>query len=197
MGIRLGLDDYNGSGAFLVKFNLFWNAPADAIDMSVGAIKPTIQNNVFSNIGTDASSHPDTVQFVGGAVSDALVEFNTVYQPQRIAQQGMQGIQAWGALGGLTDVKVSNNVIVASGPLLTMSYSIAVGHDERSTIDGVVVVDNYIDTSGCSRPLLSPERRQPEIWKNWNMVTGGLFPERLRDKRSPEINGGSILPGVG
>ena len=76
---------YQGSGTFTAEYNYIHGMPADGIDLSGGTITPTIEYNLFSGLGWTPGSHPDAVQFDGDVVNNAMIAFNTVYQPQGVA----------------------------------------------------------------------------------------------------------------
>jgi hypothetical protein len=166
------LVNYNGSGTFVAKFNSFFDAPADAIDFSAGSMATIVKYNLFVNLGTAQGSHPDAVQYAGVHSTHSVEAFNTIYQPN---PSGMQGIQLEAQLGStLKNAELMNNVIVAKGPPIKMSYSIAVGQDRDpgNTIDGVVVAHNYIDFSGAYGPFYPPTGTNLAFVDNVNMLTG-------------------------
>lgn len=170
------LINYNGSGSFLAQYDLFENAPEDAIDFSAGTVSPTIQYNLFKNLGTEAGSHADPVQYVGGVVDNAVEQFNTIYQPQGLVPVGMQGLQIAAQRNArITNTALRNNVIISTGPLLTMSYLIAIVSDGTSSLDGAIVSNNYLDTSGAYGAFYPPRGDHLIFTANWNMVTGRAF----------------------
>ncbi len=144
---------YAGTGAFLAQYNLFQNTPKDGIEFVAGHVKPIVQYNVFYNIGTAAGTHAQAYEYVGAIANDGIDRFNTIYQPVGGgAGPGNEGVQI-AAQGGsrLSNLTVRNDTIIAPGPTLTMSCSIAIlqsrGADNR--IDGIRVRDNYLDFSGA------------------------------------------------
>jgi len=164
----------NGSGTFIAQYNNFLNAPCDAIDFGEAAIAPTIEYNVFYNLGTAPESHPDPVQYIGDVVNNALEQFNTIYQPQGGGEvSGEEGVQV-AAYGGstITNAVIRNNVIIAKGPALTMSYSIAVIQSPGNTINGVVVGSNYIDYRGAYGPFYPPSGSNLTFTGNVDLATG-------------------------
>ena len=166
------LANYNGSGTFVAKFNSFFDAPADAIDLGVGTMATVIKYNLFVNLGTAPGSHPDAVQYAGVHSTHMVEAFNTMYQPN---PSGMQGIQLEAQLGStLKNAELTNNVIVAKGSPVKMSYSIFVGQDPGpgNAIDGVLVGHNYIDFSGAYGPFYPPTGSNIAFVDNVNMVTG-------------------------
>ena len=51
--------------------------------------------------------------------------------------------------GRLTNSTISNNVVAAQGPGVTISWLIAVQAAPGQTNDGVVVADDYLDATGA------------------------------------------------
>src|SRR5215469_10344631 len=142
-GVDWALINYNGSGTFTALYNSFLNAQEDGIDFGKGSMTTIVEYNVFQNLGTSPGAHADAIQYDGTNSTNSVIAFNTV-------TSGEEGIQL-AAQGGstLTNSTIENNVIVAKGPAITMSYSIAVQQWAGNTINGVVVDDNYIDYSGA------------------------------------------------
>jgi hypothetical protein len=181
------LVNYNGSGTFVAKFNSFFDAPADAIDFGVGSMATIIKYNLFVNLGTAPGSHPDAVQYAGVHSTHSVEAFNTIYQPN---PSGMQGIQLEAQLGStLKNAELVNNVILAKGPPIKMSYSIAVGQDRDpgNTIDGVVVAHNYIDFSGAYGPFYQPTGTNLAFVDNVNMLTGTRIAAPLGTATSKQV----------
>jgi hypothetical protein len=169
-GAVWALVNYNGSGTFTARYNSFLNAPADAIDYSNGTMTSIVEYNVFENLGTAPGSHADTVQYVGVKSTNSIMAFNTIYEPN---PSGMEGIQLAAQNGStLSNSTIENNAIVAKGPSLTMSYSIALQQGSGNTINGAVVDDNYIDFSGAYGPIYPPGGSQLTFVGNVNMTTG-------------------------
>ena len=76
--------EYNGTGTFIAQYNYIHDMPADGIDLGNGTVTPTIQYNVFQGLGYTPGSHPDAIQFVGDVVNNAMIAYNTIYQPQGV-----------------------------------------------------------------------------------------------------------------
>ena len=164
------LINYNGSGTFTAKYNSLLNAPEDAIDFSSGTMTTIVEYNLFENLGTDTGSHPDPVQYDAVDSTNSVEAFNTIYQP---SASGMQGVQLQAQDGStLTNTEIENNTIVAPGPTLTMSYSVAVIQNAGNTINGAVVANNYIDYSGAYGPFYPPSGSKLTFTDNINMTTG-------------------------
>jgi hypothetical protein len=169
------LIDYKGPGTFVAQFNDFLNAPSDAIDFGFGPMTTIVKYNVFDNLGTAPGTHPDAVQYFKVSASNSVIAFNTIYQPN--PKGGMQGVQLDAAGGStLTNTVIENNVIVAKGPSIEMSYSIAVIQDPGNTLDGAVVAHNYIDHRGAFGPTYPPSGSNLTYFGNVNMVTGSQIP---------------------
>jgi hypothetical protein len=172
-GAVWALVNYNGSGTFVAKFNGFFDAPGDAIDFNAGTMQTVVKYNLFANLGTIPGSHPDAVQYVQVHSTHMVEAFNTIYQPNL---GGMQGIQLEAQLRStLNNADLQNNVIVAKGPGIRMSYSIAIGQDREpgNTVDSVLVGHNYIDFSGAYGPVyLPPSGTNLAFVDNVNMQTG-------------------------
>jgi Right handed beta helix region len=166
---------YQGGGNFTAENNIFENAAGDAIDFGSGTIAPTVKYNLFYNLGTKAGSHPDTVQYGGGAITNNAIEsFNTIYQPQGGGEvSGEEGIQicAWNG-ATINNATVANNVIIASGPALTMSYLIAIYPQSGGIINGVTVANNYLDSTGAYGPFYPPSGNNLDFTNNINILTG-------------------------
>ena len=97
------------------------------------------------------------MQYTGSTSNNSVIAFNTV-------TSGEEGIQLAAQNGStLTNSTVDNNVIIA-GPLIQgsqglqvqMSYSIAVQQLPGNTINGVVVDDNYVNSSNAFGPFYTP-----------------------------------------
>jgi hypothetical protein len=175
------LIDFNGSGSFVARYNFLTNAPADAIDFSNGTIKPIIKYNLVTSLGHAPGSHPDFVQFVGSIANNSVIAFNTVYQPQGGGEVGgMEGIQISAYQGAhasaLVATTVANNTIVATGPSLTMSCSIAIQEAEGNIIDGANVLNNYIDFRGAYYAFYPITGSHVTFGGNVNMATGQQIP---------------------
>jgi hypothetical protein len=189
---------YEGSGAFLAQYDLFENAPSDGIDFDGGTITATVQYNLFYNIGLTAGSHPDAIQYNSNIVTSALEQFNTIYQPvgggEGSGAQGLQ-VQAQNA-SAIRNTVLRNNVIVATGTQGLMSYSIAVGQDAGNTVDGVSVIDNYIDYSGAYGPFYSPSGTNLTYSGNIDLSTGAVIGAPTGTHAS-DVVGVSATPGSG
>jgi hypothetical protein len=171
------LVNYNGSGRFVAKYNLFQNAPNDAVDFNAGSMTTIVEHNAFSNLGAAPGSHPDSVQYVSADAHNSIIAFNTIYQPN---PSGMQGIQISGSNGSRQiNTTVRNNVIISKGPRKTMSYSIAVVQSSGNTIDGVLVRDNYIDYSGAYGPFYRPSGINVVFDHDIDLNTGNVIPNPL------------------
>jgi len=171
------LVNYNGSGNFVAEYDAFENASEDAIDFSRGTVTPEIRYNLFYNLGLDPGSHPDAVQYEADAANNSVIEFNTIYQPTGFnGSTGMQGIQISAQDGStITNTVVRNNSIIAKGPALTMSYSVAVGGSSPNVLNGVVVSNNYIDATGAYGPFYPPSGRNLTFTNNIDLITGKAF----------------------
>jgi hypothetical protein len=175
------LINFNGSGRLIAQYNCFLNAPEDGIDFSGGAVHPIVQYNYFSNLGTAAGSHPDPVQFIADMVDDYVEQFNTIYQPPEAnTVRGMQGVQIQADGGSrIRNAIVRNNVIVAAGPTLTMSYAIALIQSPGNRLDGVLVADNFIDRRGAYGAFYPPSGTNLIFRNNIDLRTGEvLMPGR-------------------
>lgn len=167
--------NYNGSGTFTSEYNSFVNAPADAIDFSANKLTSIVKYNLFDNLGTLPGSHPDSVQNVANISNNSVFEFNTVYQPN---PSGMQGIQL-AAYGNstLTNTSIENNVVLAKGPGIEMSYSIALGQAAGGSnfLNGALVQDNYIDFTGAYGPFYPPGGSNLAFVNNVNISSGATL----------------------
>ena len=161
----------DGSGTFVGEYNYFINTAGDGVDFGTGALTGHASYNVFDNLGM-SGGHPDSLQFYNDPVTNFVISFNTIYQPN---PSGMQGIQVSG--GNVTNDTVENNVIVAKGPSPTidMSYSISVGVSSGYTLDGAIVSNNYIDTTGAYGPFYPPNGSNLTYTDNVNLATGTDF----------------------
>jgi hypothetical protein len=193
-GAVYALVSYDGSGTLTAQYNSFTNAPADAIDFSSGNLTYVVKNNLFENLGTSPGSHPDSIQEYGGNSTNSVFDFNTLYQPN---PSGMQGIQL-GAQGGSTiaNTQIENNTVVAKGPAIDMSYSIAVAQAAGSPIVGATVSDNYIDASGAYGPFYPPSGSDLTFVGNVNLNTGTDFASPSGTS-STDVKGVSADPASG
>ncbi len=167
-GAVWALVNYNGSGTFVARYNSFMNTPEDAIDFGGGTMTTIVEYNVFQNLGTSPGAHADVVQYDSTKSNNSIIAFDTV-------TSGEEGIQldAQGSGSTLTNTAIENNVIVAPGPSVTISYSIAVQEQgSGNTVNGVVVDDNYIDYTGSYGPFYPPAGTNLTFSGNVNMKTG-------------------------
>jgi hypothetical protein len=168
---------YLGVGAFTAKYNLFTNAPGDAIDFSSNSsLNPTVEYNLITNLGTQSGAHPDFVQFVGGAVNNTVVAFNTVYEPPT-ATGGMEGIQIDAQVGGtITNTNVTNNTIIAPMGAAqgdTMSYLIAIQIGAKGETNNIgTVANNYVDKTGAWGVFYPIAGTNYTVSSNVDMTTG-------------------------
>lgn len=171
------LVNYNGSGIFIAKYNVFLDAPEDAIDFNSGSMRTIVMYNLFVNLGTRPGSHPDSVQYVSVRSYNSMISFNTIYQPN---PSGMQGVQLQAQNGStMNNTSIANNTIVAkAGTSVRMSYSIAVIQNPGNVINGVTVEGNYIDCSGAYGPFYPPSGRNLTFRGNVDMLTGRLLGSR-------------------
>jgi hypothetical protein len=164
---------YSGSGVFSAEHNIFADAPADAIDFDTGSMTTIVRYNLFEDLGSAAGSHPDTVQYVSVDASDSVIDFNTVYEPH---PSGLQGIQLSAQLKSkISRTRIMNNTLIARGPGIDMSYSIAVGQTSDSEVDGVVVANNYLDVRGAYGPFYPPTGRRLSFVGNVDAASGRLI----------------------
>ena len=168
-GVVWALISYSGSGTFVAKYNNFSNAPADAIDFNSGTMTTIVEYNVFQSLGSAPGSHADAVQYVGVKSTNSVIAFNTI-------TSGEEGIQLAAQNGStLTNSTIENNVIVAKGPSVSISYSIAVQQASGNTVNGVVVDSNYIDYTGSYGPFYPPAGTNLTYSGNVNMSTGSVI----------------------
>ena len=173
--------NYFGSGSFVAEYDYIHAMPADGIDFSDGTVTPTIEYNLFEDLGTTPGAHPDPVQFYGDAVSNALIAFNTIYQPQdgEAVNEGL-AIEAQGG-STISATTIADNTIIATGPTLTQSINIGIFQDTGNTTNGVVVEDNYLDPTGAYGPFGSGgstiQGSNLSVSGNVDLVTGaGVAP---------------------
>ncbi|MCG2645820.1 MULTISPECIES: Ig-like domain-containing protein, partial [Bradyrhizobium] len=139
--------NYNGTGTFIAKYNYIHDMPADGIDLGNGTVTPTIQYNVFEGLGYTPGSHPDPIQFVGDVVNNAMIAYNTIYQPQGVEPN--EGLAVQAQLGStITNTTIANNVIIATGPNMSVSLNIGLFQDSGNVLNGVIVSNNYVDPTG-------------------------------------------------
>jgi hypothetical protein len=189
------LINYNGSGTFVCEYNSFANAPDDAVDFNSGKMTPIIRYNVFYNLGTSPGSHPDPVQYVGVTSTNAVEAFNTIYQPN---PGGMQGVQLQAQNGStLINTAIQNNVIIAKGPAIDMSYSIAVIQNSGNTINGAAITNNYIDVTGAYGPFYPPSGSNLTFSGNTNIKTGQEMRPTSGSYRTSDVSGISVNPASG
>ena len=186
---------FTGSGSFTAQYNAFQNAADDAIDLT-GQSTPTtpmVAYNLFQNLGTSAGSHPDTVQFTGGKFQNSTIAYNTVYQPVGGGEvSGEEGIQVAAQLNSsITDTTVSNNTVIAKGPSLGMSYSIAIQQASGATNvnNGGTVAQNFIDVAGAYGAFYPISSGNPATnWSfsnNVDLVTGSIINANNSESAAP------------
>lgn len=141
--------DDNADGTKLFQYCDVHDLPTDALDFNNSTVITQVQFNLFHNLGTDASAHPDTVQWVNCTVSaGSFFNFNTVMQDQGIAAAGLQAIQLTAKGSGAVGYTVENNTIIASGPTQSMSACVAQTISASAPINGAAISQNYLDPTG-------------------------------------------------
>ncbi len=189
-GTAWAMLNYSGSGTVTAEYNIFENTPADAIDFGNGNMTTIVKYNLFQNLGSAPGAHADAVQYYGTNSTNSVIAFNTV-------TSGEEGIQL-AAQGGstLTNTVIANNVIVAPGPSVTISYSIAVQQASGNTVNGVVVDNNYIDYTGSYGPFYPPAGTNLTYSGNVNMSTGTAITSP-NGTRSSDVTSVTATPGSG
>ena len=169
---------YNGT-SLTVEHTWMHLVPVDAIDFNGGGTL-IVRHNLFNGLGYVTGAHADSVQFTRGKVDAALIEFNTVYDPQPMGEfpvSGGEGLQVEAQLGGqIRNAKLQNNVIIASGPDHVAGYLIAIRQDAGSVLDGLNTQDNYMDTTGGWGPFYPPSGTDLTFVHNVDLTTGQTFP---------------------
>jgi hypothetical protein len=184
-GAIYALIGFNGAGQLIVKYNWLKNAPQHIIEFKDGTLID--QYNLIQNVGYSDGAHVNDVQFNGSISEGSVIAFNTVYNPQPINGYPIpgEGIQVEAQLGSrITDTRVQNNTIIATGPAPTASYLIIVRQDAGNVINGVIVENNYLDASGAYGPFYPPTGANLTFRNNWDMVTGSPIapPPRASQK---------------
>jgi hypothetical protein len=194
------LISYAGSGTFVAQYNSLLNSPEDAIDFTgshTGSMTTIVEYNLFQVLGTSPGNHSDSVQYSGVDANNAVVAFNTIYQT---IPSGLEGIQlsAQGVGSTLINSSINNNVLIARGPDLTMSYSIAVLQEPGNTIDGVIVGNNYIDSSDAFGPIFFPIGGTNLTYTgNVDMPSGTAIPAPPGATAASDVRLVTAAPGSG
>ena len=147
---------FQGSGTFVSEYNLFENAPEDAIDLNPASpsLTPTVSFNLFDSLGMQSGAHGDVVQFVGGVVDNYVFSYNTIYQPST-SVDGIEGVQVDAQLGGtITNSTITNNTIIAPAGAVsgdTMSFLFAIQNQDGTAGTNNIgqIANNYIDPTGA------------------------------------------------
>jgi hypothetical protein len=126
-------------------------------------MRTIVDYNLFQNLGTSPGSHADSVQYVGTRSTNSVLAFNTITSGEEGLQLAAQNHST------LINTTISNNVIVAQGPSVTISYLIAVQESPGNTINGVIVRNNYLDTAGAYGPFYPPTGSNLTFVDNINM----------------------------
>ena len=119
------------------------------------------------------------MQFVGGAVTNAVVSYNTIYEPAT-QTYGMEGVQIDAQVGGtVTNTNVTNNTIIAPMGAAqgdTMSYLIAIQNQTGTTGANNIgtVADNYVDPTGAWGLFYPIEGTNYTVSNNVDMTTGKI-----------------------
>jgi hypothetical protein len=154
-------------------------APVDAIDFNGGGTL-IVRENLFNNLGYAAGAHADSVQFAAGTVRHAVITRNTVYDPQPIhgfPVLGGEGLQVEAQLGGrLSDIQLTQNTIVTTGPAKVAGYLIAIRQDSGSRLEGLLAADNYLDSIGGWGPFYPPSGENLHFGHNVDMRSGSVIP---------------------
>ncbi len=140
--------DTGASGTVTFEYDFFDDLDGDAMDFG-SSQTVVVRYDVCAKIGMAAGTHPDCVQFCGGALDPASHESYVLsYQPVGVVVGGAEGIQVSQQCGGtITGFSADHNTVIApDSHTLTMSASIAVSNN-------VDVTNNYIDASGAYYPF--------------------------------------------
>ena len=171
--------EYFGSGTFTAEYNYIYGMPADGIDLGGGTITPTIEYNLFDGLGYTPGSHPDPIQFDGDVVNNALIAFNTIYQPQGVmANEGLTVHAEDGST--ITNSTVANNVVIATGPSMSMTLNIGLFQDSGNVLNGAVITNNYLDptatftSTGFGDIASEVQGTNLTITNNINLLTGSI-----------------------
>ena len=171
--------NFNGQDLTATR-NWFRYTPVDAIDFNGGG-RLIVQDNLFHDLGYSIGAHADSVQFTRGAVHDAIISGNTVYDPQPkggFPVLGGEGLQVEAQLGGsILHTRLARNTIITTGPLKTAGYLIAIRQDSGSVLDGIDVVENYLDGSGGWGPFYPPTGKHLVFQGNVDLVSGRVIPK--------------------
>jgi Right handed beta helix region len=161
---------YNGSGTFVAEYNNIYNVVQHGIDFGGASITPTVEYNVFENIGMTPGSHSDPWYFYQTGISNGLFAFNTVYQTQAVASVN------WGiVLDADTGVTMSNtiaenNTVISTGPNPSMSYNFGVVGG--STLTNNSMQNNYFDAVGSYGVYYPIGGTNTTVTGNINLRTG-------------------------
>lgn len=171
---------YNGGGAFIVKYNYFSTQGTDAIDPGANpaGFTPTIEYNLFYGIGVTSGAHNDPIQFYAGNVSNGITAYNTIYQPQGLLQtHNYQLTIASEATANINNQMVSNNTIINTGPTPTATFTFAITTESTATLTNTTYQNNYFDPTGDDFGIWYPSSgsqwgNNTHIWNNVNMTNG-------------------------
>jgi Tryptophan-rich Synechocystis species C-terminal domain len=194
--------EYNGSGNFTAKYNYIHGMPADGIDLGAGNQSPTIEYNLFDGLGYTSGAHPDPVQFVGDDVNNALIAFNTIYQPQGVMANDGLTIHAQSG-STITDSTLANNVVIATGPNMSISLNIGLFQDTGNVLNGAVVTNNYLDptatftSTGFGDTASEVEGANLTISNNVNLLTGDTTAPTAGTFATSDISGIVASPDSG
>ena len=143
------LINYNGSGNFVAQYNYIHDSVQHGIDFGGANITPTVEYNLFVNMGMAAGSHPDPWYFYGAGINNGLFAFNTVYETQAVAAANW-GIVLDGDTGvTLSNTIASNNTVISTGPSLSMSYVFGIVQSTGGTLTNNAIQNNYFDATGA------------------------------------------------
>ena len=180
---------YYGSGAITAQYNSFVNAPKLAIACGPN-VTAVAEYNLFYNSGA--------VQF-SGSTTNSVEAFNTIYESN---PSGMHAIEVEADnKSTMTNTTISNNVIIAAGSSLSMSYVIAVTQQAGSTLNGALVQDNYIDFSSSYGPFYTPSGSGLVFSGNVNLKNGSVIGNPTGTSASDVVSivasqtSGTLVPG--
>lgn len=199
---------FAGGGA-RVEYNRFTNFPNDGIDITRDG-NFTIRFNVFDTMGA-GDFHTDAVQTYFSAITSLSIEYNTMYQPPSMSNDGINAFVRIGDQKGNVvhdPVAAHNTIIMASTHATTANVFQWQGQDGAGTLVNPVIYDNFVDPTGVQYSITAPMLHDPTgvlnpvTYDNVDLTTGkrllfGPWNSRssgipAKPPAAPKIAGGRV-----
>jgi hypothetical protein len=170
---------FTGNGGARIEYNRFSNFPNDGIDITHDG-KYVVQYNLFDTMGA-GGFHTDAIQTFFSSISSLSVQYNTMYQP---ASMSNEGINAFMRIGDeqnnvVHDPVAAFNTIIMKSTNAESANVFQWDSQGKGTLLNPQIHDNFVDPTGVMYAVVSPVLQNtdgsivaPVTYNNMNLVTG-------------------------